>query len=483
MFEKMLDKYKQFPIQVKASVWFLLCSFFQKGVSVITTPIFTRLLSTAEYGEYSVYNSWLGIISIFITLNLYAGVYTQGLVKYEQERKEYTSSLQGLVIVVVLIWGGIYLLFYNFWNKVFSLSTIQMLAMFITIWATSVFNFWAAEQRVDYKYKKLVLLTFMVSIIKPIIEILLVINSQEKVTARIVGIAFMELIAYVGLWFSHMRRGKVFYSKKFWVHALKFNVPLVPHYLSQVVLNTADRIMIDKMVSAEKAGIYSLAYSIASLMTLFNNALIQTINPWFYRKIKEKKLEGMPRIAYTVLIFVAVANVILIAFAPEVVSVFAPSDYKEAIWIIPPVAMSMYFMFAYSLFACFEFYYEKTNYIAGATMIGAVCNIILNFVFIKIFGYYAAGYTTLICYILYSLFHYYSMRAICREVLEVEKVYDKKILLTISVLFLVIGFIFLFLYQNVLLRYTLILGIFIVLIIERKHIWLYVNELLKLKKM
>ena len=36
----------------------------------------------------------------------------------------------------------------------------------------------------------------------------------------------------------------------------------------------------------------------------------------------------------------------------------------------------------------------------------AVANVVLNFIFIRIFGYVAAGYTTLACYILYSVGHY-----------------------------------------------------------------------------
>ena len=62
------SKYNLMPIQVKASFWFLICSFLQKGISVITTPIFTRLLTTSEYGQLNVFNSWLGIITIIVFL-------------------------------------------------------------------------------------------------------------------------------------------------------------------------------------------------------------------------------------------------------------------------------------------------------------------------------------------------------------------------------------------------------------------------------
>lgn len=380
MFSKVRNKYRSFPVQIKASFWFLLCSFMQKGISTITTPIFTRLLSTTEYGNYNVFNSWLGIVTIFVSLNLSWGVYGQGLVKFEKERKEFSSSLQGLTFLLVFMWTIFYLCARDFWNRLFSLSTVQMLAMLVMIWATSVFNFWSAEQRVEYKYKLLVVLTIVVSIAKPIIGIFFVIHAEDKVTARILGLVLVELIAYIWLFVIQMYRGKRFFIKKFWIHALTFNIPLIPHYLSQTVLNSADRIMIKNLVNESSAGIYSLAYSISLLMTLFNNALGQTISPWLYKKIKENKIKDISNVAYASLVVVGSCNILLIAFAPEAVAVFAPSTYYEAIWVIPPVAMSVYFMFAYDLFAKFEFYYEKTRWIALATVCGAILNIILNYI-------------------------------------------------------------------------------------------------------
>ena len=78
---------------------------------MITTPIFTRLLSTAEYGEFNVFNSWYSIAFIFVSLSLSSGVYTQGLVKYDRQRKIFSSSLQGLTLTLVVLWTVIYLVF------------------------------------------------------------------------------------------------------------------------------------------------------------------------------------------------------------------------------------------------------------------------------------------------------------------------------------------------------------------------------------
>ena len=480
--KKIIDRYKSLPVQVRASFWFLICAFFQKGISFITTPIFTRLLSTTEYGQFNVFQSWLGILIVIVTLNLYAGVYTSGLVKFEDRRKEYSSALQGLTLTLVVAWTVIYILFSNFWNNLFSLTTIQMLLMLSMMWTTVVFSFWSMEQRVDFKYRKLVAVTIVVSIAKPIVSIILVLVAEDKVTARIIGMASVELICYVWFFVAQLKRGKKFCSKEIWKYALTFNIPLIPHYLSTSILNSADRIMIGRMVNDSAAGIYSLAYSISMIMTMFNIALMQTIEPWLYKKIKEKRIEDISKVAYPAFVIIAIVNILLIALAPEAVTIFAPAEYYEAIYVIPPAAMSVFFMFSYTFFAVFEFYYNRTKQIAFATTVGAVLNIILNYIFIKIFGYFAAGYTTLACFMIYALFHYIFMKKICKNELDNVQPYNTRIYLSIALIFMIIGFVFLFSYKWTIVRYSLIAVIVIAVIVMRKKLINVAYGILSLRK-
>ena len=477
MISKLLQRYKALNRGVKASLWILICTFLQKGISFITTPIFTRLLTTAEYGAYSSFSSWQDILSVFITLNLSAGVYMQGLVKFDKEADIFTSSLQGLTLTLSVVWTIVYLLFHDWWNALLELTTVQCLAMLVMIWCTAVFNFWVVEQRVKLNYVTLVVITLIASVAKPIVGVILVLNAEDKVLARILGLALVDLVCYGGLFFVQMRRGKVFCSKKFWKYALAFNIPLIPHYLSQTVLNSADRIMIKEMVGSGEAGIYNLAYSVSRIMGIFSTALLSTLSPWIYQKIKSKKFGEISEVVYPCLIGIAFINIALIAFSPEVITFFAPKAYADAIWVIPPVAMSLYFTFAYNVFAAFEFYNKKTWRIAFASVVGALLNILLNYLAIPIWGYYAAGYTTLICYMVYCALHYMFMRDICKNELNGAKVYDFKILLMISLLFLVCGFSFLFIYKLPWLRYSVIIVLLVLAIAKKNKVFSIIKKM------
>lgn len=480
--KKYLKIYKDLPVQMKASIWFLIASFLQKGISTITTPIFTRILTTSEYGQYSVFSSWMAIITPIVSLNLFSGVYSQGVVKFESDRKRFSSSLQGLTLTMIVIWTVIYMICPDFWNNIFSLSTMEMLAMLILIWLSAVYSFWSMNQRIDFKYKGLVFVTLLASILQPVISIVFILHSENKVLARIFGMIVVQLFLYSWMFLSMMMSGKEFFSKKYWMYALKFNIPLLPHYLSMNILSSSDRIMIGKMCDTSSVGIYNLAYSVSLIMTIFNTALLQTIEPWIYRKLKDKRGYDIERVAYPSFIIIAAVNILLIMFAPEVINIFAPKQYKEAIWVIPSVTLSVFFTFLYTFFATFEFYYEKTNYIAGATVGGAMLNIVLNYIFIKRFGFIAAGYTTLFSYILFAVLHYYFMRKICKQYLNNIKPYNLKLIIGISIGSLGAGFLIMITYTNIILRYMLIIITFLILFVKRKKLIEIAKMLLDIRK-
>ncbi len=465
----LIKKYDSLPKQLRASFWYLICNFLQKAVAVIFTPIFTRLLTTQEYGHYGIFNSWDLIISVFVTLNLSYGVFTQGMVKNSGDRKSFAASFQGLTFVLFCIWIFIYILFHVNLNRMTGLSTREMLVMLGSSWTSAAYGLWAAEQRIDYHYRKLILTTLTAAICGPSLGVVFVNIFPDRVFGRVFATFIVNVLVYMGPVFSQFFNGGKIINTRYWRYALLFNIPLIPHYLSQTLLSNSDRIMIEKMAGSSESGIYNLAYSVAVTMIFFNSALLQTIHPWLYQKIKDRNTKQIKTVVYPAFFIIGFVNLVLIIFAPEAVAIFAPPQYREAIWVIPPVAMSSLFNFSYGLFADFEFYYDKPYLATFASVAGAVLNLILNFLFIRLFGYFAAGYTTLVCYILFAVLHYYFMIKICNTYMEGSRPYDTKLLVIGSGLFLLLGFAFMFTYRYPIIRYGLVfIGLVMILIFRRR---------------
>lgn len=482
MVRTLIDKYHKMPRQIKASFWFAFCGFIQKGISLITTPIFSRILNTSEYGVINVYNTWHNILIIFASLNLASGGYLRGLIKYEDDSEEFTASLQSLYFVNFGIIFAIYLVFNKQLNVLFQLPLEYVIIMFVDIFVQVFFQFWSVRQRVGFKYKALIIFTSINALINPILGIIFVLNSSDKATARIISLTIADVIVFGCFVITVFVCKKKIVSTKYWVYALKYNIPLVPHYLSQLVLNQSDRLMIRSMVGLSEAGIYSLAYSAAAILTIVNTSILNTYNPWIYKEIRDKKYDNIGKISNTILLIVCFLNLLVIICAPEIIYIMAPSSYHDAIWVIPPVTMSVYFMFLYSLFANFEFYFEKTKYMMIASTIGATLNVILNYVFIPMFGYYAAGYTTLVCYLFYCILHFVLMKIIVKKELPNAKLLDIRFIVLISVFFVVAGFMFMFLYNYSIVRYIIILLTVVFAMFNRKRIISSVQSVLLLNK-
>lgn len=134
--------YKNLSVSMKAALWFTICGFVQKGISFITLPIFTRLLTTAQYGIVSVYVSWVGLISILCTLNLHLGGFNNGMLRYEKNRNYYVAALQGLITLITFIWTLLYIFFKNFWENLLGIPSNLIIVMFIEILFTSAFYLW-----------------------------------------------------------------------------------------------------------------------------------------------------------------------------------------------------------------------------------------------------------------------------------------------------------------------------------------------------
>jgi O-antigen/teichoic acid export membrane protein len=477
---KFKEKYKSMPEQVKASVWYTICNVLNKGIALLSTPIFTRLMTEEEYGTFSIFQSWYSIILIFTSLNIFLGGYSKGLILYKDDKDAFTSSQLALTTLITCIFGAIYFISPEFWTSIFDLPPILMVVMFIELLFMPAVEFWAAKERFDFKYKKYVAVSMVMTVLSLGLGVVTVINMSDKVVARVYSDVFAKALFGIIIFVLLFIKGKKFFSKKYWGYALKFNIPLIPHYLSNYVLNQSDRIMISKMIGNVQAAYYSVAYSISMMMTLITTAINNSLTPYIYKEINKIETaqstvdEVVAKIRKTtrfLFVLIAALCVLTMAFAPEVIYIFAGSNYSDAVYVIPPIAASVYFIFCYAMFSNIEYYYQKTAMISLATLICAVLNLVLNYFCIMQFGYYAAGYTTLISYMFLAFMHYLFYKRVLHSKLEgVKNIYDMRCMLICAIAVIAVMFVMVFTYEIALLRYGIIAVIVVIAIWQRKRI-------------
>ena len=133
--------------------------------------------------------------------------------------------------------------------------------------------------------------------------------------------------------------------------------------------------------------------------------IIQLKNILQIKGFTEKKISNINKYAVDYIHLMTYIMIGLIMVGPEIVQILADARYWEGIKIIPPVVLANYIIFVYTMYVNVEHFHKKTVFITINTVIAAVSNLILNFIFIPYFGYVAAAYTTLVSYIIALLLH------------------------------------------------------------------------------
>jgi len=463
------DKIKSLSVQAKAAIWFTICSFLQKGISFIVVPIFTRIMSTEQYGIYTVYVSWYQILNIISSLYLFNGVFDNALSKFDKDRDRVTSAFLGLTILITVSEAAIAFVFREGLSALTGLNFDFLALMFIDAFLTPALAYWTARQRFEYQYKFLVAVTMAKSIISPILAIWLVNQSGGLAWGRAVAVVISDAVFCGTLLIIQCIKGKRLYSKKYWGYALKLGIPMIPHYLSGMILAQGDRIVIDKYLGKSDVAVYGLASSIGMLVQIFVAAVNSAITPWMYDRMKKGTPEEMKPTMSFLMLFIALAATGLMLLCPEVTMIFGSTKYAESVNAIPPIAASVFFIFLYGILSFPQFYFERTAFLSVASFVAAGVNIILNIIFVPRFGYAAAAYTTLVCYILYSVGHWALSRKILKDHNMPEYV-DNKVMLLISVFIVAMSIGMTFLIGCRLLRFCLIALIIAFLFFNRRSI-------------
>lgn len=467
-------KFLSYPVQIKASIAFLLMSVIEKGVVFITSPIYTRMLTQSEYGQVSVFLSWQSMLGIVAMFCLSYGVFNNGMIDYEQDRDGYSFSMLILSNVITLGCGIILFLTYPYIQPVLGIDIPLLSLMFFIFFTQPAFNFWMSRQRFEYKYKAMSIIVIASAILSSVSAIALIRYwPGHGVYARLFGGFSIFIIVYCFFYVYTAFKAKWRLNINYWKDALLFNIPLIPHYLSGHVLNNSNRIIIASLVGNAAAAKYSLAYTIGLAVTIVWSSINSSLIPYTYEKCRNRDFVSLASTTNAIVLLYSIACGILILFAPEMLMIMAPSSYAECVYIIPPIVGGVFFMSMYFIFANVIYYYKQPKYVMYASVTSAVLNIGLNYILIPQYGYFAAGYTTLACFILQSVLDYYAMRKVTGI-----SIYNMRFLLMLGICVLCVSLLSSFLYYNDFMRYALIAALCIALFVFRKKV---MSVILKLR--
>lgn len=377
---------------VKSAVWYTVSNLLVKALGFITVPIFTRLLTKAEYGIYNNYLSWLAVMTVVVSLTLEATIISAKR-DYADDLDGYVASMMALSVVSALVW----LLLANLLPAVFSelmeLDRRYVNALFLYLLFFPIVTLFQTWERFTYRYKITVAVSVVLSVGIAGLSVILTMWLPNKLDGAILGRTLPAVLIGAALLLWFWRRGAKI-KLSYWTYALPIAAPFIPHLLSMTLLGALNRIMVTRMCGAEANALYSLANNCGQIITIFVTSLNGAFSPWLGDKLTERSYGEIRSVARPYVACFAAISMGVSLLAPEVLLVLGGESYIEAVYVIPPVAFGCVLQFVYTMYVNVEQYEKKTLGMAVASASAVVVNYVLDILLIPQFGYIAAGWAS-----------------------------------------------------------------------------------------
>lgn len=386
--------------QAKASLLSVTSNILCRGIGFLFTPIFTRILSPAEYGIYPLYVSLMGIFTVIITLEASGGFIYRALSKFgEKEKDSFLSSILGAEIIFTLLFSLLYLIFKKEINSLTSLSTSLTLVLFMQIFLNSAEGIYFAQKRYEGKYTSVSVINIARGIVTPLLSLLLIklgFSGRGRIFAPLLVSTMISLPIITVI----IKRGRVLFKKEVWRYIFKLLLPMLPHYLATSLLAGCDKIIIARVLSESDVGRYSAVYSIGFMVSLATSGLMLVLTPWLMKNLKggcERQISEVCSSSVKLIVF---ATLFFLSVLPEVLKIVVAPEYYESGAVAYIAALAVVFSFLAGFFGNILLYYEKPFIITKNSLICATLTVILSVALIKSIGIVGGAVMTLFSYIL-----------------------------------------------------------------------------------
>lgn len=386
----------------KDSVIYTLPSLISRGMSFFLIPLYTRVLTTADYGSFDLFLIFVNIINLTIALEV-----SQGLARYftsednTNSKVLYASSAFWFTFAVYTVFSVSLLIVHKELSFIV-MGQLNVESAFVLgilyIWSNGLFYLIQNQFRWELRSKEYAVISVIMSVATAFVSVLAAYFLGYGLEGLLFGLLIGNLIGGIfGLWLLRNT-----FRFRFSLIKLKemliFSIPLVFSGVAVWLSLYIDRIMIKHLMTISDVGLYGLGYRVSSIAGLAMVGFQGALTPLIYKHYHEKTTP--PQLARIFRYFVTLILLIFILisfFAENILHLIVTEEfyysYSVIIFLVPAIILSNMYIFAPGMAIA-----KKTSYFVIVNIIGAILNIVLNYVLIPISGIQGAAVATLISY-------------------------------------------------------------------------------------
>lgn len=394
--------------QNRVAFFNILSTLLLRGISIFTMPLFSRLLGTSSYGVTQVYNTWVAMFAIVLTLQTQGTLVNARMEYPEEEQNRYQASVMGMSMLMYLLCSGIILCLLNPISNALKLSKFLVILMLIQAFGTFCVNFLNQKFVYEFKAGRNMLLSLGVTLTTLVLSVVLILQLPKDINyyGRVVAIAATYGIIGIPVCIYILAKGKTLFRKEYWKFCIVLAIPTVFYNLSDLILGQSDKVMVQQILGISAAGLYSAALNFGGIVFTIFTALNNSWCPFFFDDMKMGNRENVREKAKNYLELFTVLAVGFILLSKEVYPLFVDSSFLSGTKMIPIFVSSYFINFLCTFPINYEYYHKQTKVVAVVTIVSSLVNVGLNFVLIQQFGMVGAALATMISHCLQLMLHY-----------------------------------------------------------------------------
>jgi len=387
---------------------------------VILTPYLTRVFLDKEYGAVSEMYAYAAILMVFFTYRMETTFFRFASEKDQLNKTFSTTSISLLISTAFFV--GILMFLAQPLSGLLGYADhteyLQWFIIIIALDALAAIPF--ARLRLDNRPIKFAIVKtvnilvniFFIFFFLEICPILIkngweslqsIYNSENRIVYVFIA-NFLGSLSVMLILLPEYRKLKFSFDSVLWKKMIRYAMPLVVVGLAGVINQLVNLPLLKNFLPGTDAenlaqvGIFSAAFKLAILMSLFIQAFNYAAEPFFFRNANRGDAKQV--YAQVGQAFALVGSVVFLGITLylDVVKHFLGEEFHGGLHVVPILTMAFLFLGLYYNFSIWYKLSDRTIIGAYISVIGAILTIVLNILFIPHFGFVASAWTALACY-------------------------------------------------------------------------------------
>ena len=450
-------------------------------LNFLLVPFYTNIFLPEEYGIITNVYAFIAILNIIFIYGMDAAYIRFAKDKELGKERDIFSTPYFAVIIFSLILSLLIILLKTpIGNSLAVPDNYNYLFLFVAsiLFADVITAIPFIRLRLERKTKKFAYFKIINIIINVSLNLYLILKLKMGIEAVFISNLAASVITFILLIPSIIKLLNFSFSISIFKRMLKFGLPYLPAGLGAVLIQVIDRPIMEHLTDLNTLGIYQANYKLGIFMMLFVSMFQYAWQPFFMQESKDAEAKKV--FSKVLTYFTLAGSVILIVlslFIDDIVKleIFGRTIIGPLYWsgvdIVPVILFAYLFNGLYVVFTAGVYIKEKSIYVPLITGLGAIINIIVNFLLIPLMGMMGAAFATLASYFVMASGLYFVTQKFYKIRYE-----QKKIVLIFSFI-LLFGSIYYFLYYNnelILIYKFLILILFLIsisfFVLDKKEI-------------